>query len=436
MARAWQYWFMKIILFFCTLVCTIAAQAQYSTLSIVVKPNKNRTILVDGKNYTSDNTFRKGKKNEFTITDLNPGQHKITVISASGEAKETSFTLSPSYDMKIEIDRKGSFTIREQRNVDFGVSSNVDMKEIDFSVLLQSVVKAEYNSERVLAVTNAFLNPNYHFTAGNCVQLINQVAGDSNKLRLAKLSYSSIIDTATFGEVIDMLNTAAQRSELINFINKVHRIMPVTSMAGNTFSLLVSHITSERMVLDKDDAILAAFSKRGNRFTTSQAAQLIGLSGTENARLSLAKAAFKTLTDPGYFTQLYQLFNAQASRDELAYFVSIANPAALFRSNAAAKVAMTDQDFALVLSKVEITNADERTNTIEDLFSSPYYLLSCQQISRLLGLVKSEKDRLSLLKAAYRITVDRNNFNALANLLLQENSKNELMQYTSTYITR
>ena len=57
-------------------------------------------------------------------------------------------------------------------------------------------------------------------------------------------------------------------------------------------------------------------------FTSAQARQLIELVSLESNRLQLAKLSYRTITDRGNFTQLYDLFYSQSSKDELAAYVN------------------------------------------------------------------------------------------------------------------
>jgi hypothetical protein len=63
------------------------------------------------------------------------------------------------------------------------------------------------------------------------------------------------------------------------------------------------------------------FANPNNFFTTAQIKQLILLINTEPNRLELAKLSYKTVTDPENFTQINDLFQMQASKDELTAYV-------------------------------------------------------------------------------------------------------------------
>ena len=68
-------------------------------------------------------------------------------------------------------------------------------------------------------------------------------------------------------------------------------------------------------------ALTGVFNKETNYFTVAQVKQLIPMVTLESKRLELAKSSYNNITDPANFTQLYDLFSTQASKDELAAYV-------------------------------------------------------------------------------------------------------------------
>jgi hypothetical protein len=63
------------------------------------------------------------------------------------------------------------------------------------------------------------------------------------------------------------------------------------------------------------------FNNKSNYFTCAQAKQLIPLVTVESNRLQLAKLSYRSIVDRGNFSQLYDLLESQASRNELDAYV-------------------------------------------------------------------------------------------------------------------
>ncbi|MGB4397881.1 MAG: DUF4476 domain-containing protein [Daejeonella sp.] len=92
-------------------------------------------------------------------------------------------------------------------------------------------------------------------------------------------------------------------------------------MSNSDFSVLVLTIRSNFLQILKVQAERDVFANPNNYFTTAQVKQLISLINAEPSRLELAKLSFKTITDPENISFLYDLFQLQSSKDELAEFV-------------------------------------------------------------------------------------------------------------------
>ena len=72
----------------------------------------------------------------------------------------------------------------------------------------------------------------------------------------------------------------------------------------------------------KMSALTEIFNKETNYFTVQQVKKLIPMVSDEDNRLQLAKASYNNITDQASFSELYDLFSLQTSKDELASYVS------------------------------------------------------------------------------------------------------------------
>jgi len=388
-------------------------------------------MQIDGKDYPADNLYRAGETNEYTITDLQPGQHTIKIAATNGDITETSFTLSANYNMTVEVPRNGKPIITEQRNSEVDTDPRTTMKEADFGALMKTLRGIEYTSQKEFAVTEIFLNSNYYFTHLQVIELLHQVT-DAN-LKLAKLSYASLLDHSSFTKVINDFSDPEDKKKLLVYANRFRQSQAATHMTSQRFSEIKNSIAAERLVLERDKATMYAFTKAGNRFSVDQARQLIEISETEKGREDLAKASFRTLTNPEEFTSLYSLFNLQASKDSLAIFLFRMGRDMLSREPNFQQAEMSAPDFSSVIDEVSIAVEDKRTQMLLVQFANPYASFSTSQIGKLIELVKDEPNRLLLLMAAYRITTNRKDFSSLHKLLRSEGSRKALANYETHY---
>jgi len=206
------------------------------------------------------------------------------------------------------------------------------MTTYEFNQLLQSVQDKWSQSLKGEAERNAFANTGNYFSTAQIRQLLSLITSESDRLDLAKLSYRSVTDPANFTKLSDLFSSSANRNEFNNYVStqggQVLNATVKTPMTDNDFSALVFSIRANLLQILKVSAEKDVFNNPNNFFTASQIKQLISLINSENNRLELAKLSYRTVTDPANFTQLYDLFKTQASKDDLANYVK-ANQALL-----------------------------------------------------------------------------------------------------------
>ncbi|MEP6617189.1 MAG: DUF4476 domain-containing protein, partial [Ginsengibacter sp.] len=91
-------------------------------------------------------------------------------------------------------------------------------------------------------------------------------------------------------------------------------------MAGYQFTQLLEAVRGKWFQNNKVSSEKDAFNTTGNYFSTYQVRQLLQLINSENNRLELAELSYRTVSDAGNFTQLYDLFS-QSNRNELDRFI-------------------------------------------------------------------------------------------------------------------
>jgi hypothetical protein len=213
----------------------------------------------------------------------------------------------------------------ELNNFINGTSTNTRtvMPDYRFNQLLQNV-NSQYNQAAKFNIINSALNTagNYYSTA-QIRQLLSQLNSESDRLALAKLSYLRVIDAANFTSLYDLLYSQASRNELNAYViqnggtGTTVQYNTRTPMADAMFSQVLQKITNHFLPWDKVRDARAAFNNTSYYFTTYQIRQILSVISTEADRLELAKLAWSQVTDPTNFTQLFDMFTTQASRDNL-----------------------------------------------------------------------------------------------------------------------
>jgi hypothetical protein len=150
---------------------------------------------------------------------------------------------------------------------------------------------------------------------------------------------------------------------------------------------------------------------------------------SENDRLDLAKLSYRSVIDAVNFTQLYDLFKTQASKDELNGFLrskgwDIAN------DQPQVKTAMNDNKFNQLLQSVRSKWSQAlKGETESEAFNNQNNYFGTSQIRQLLTLITSENDRLDLAKLSYRSIVDSANFTQLSDLFRTQANKDEFNNF-------
>ncbi len=195
----------------------------------------------------------------------------------------------------------------------------------NFNLLMTDIQGKWSQALKTDAVRDAFLNTNNYFSTAQIRQLLTLVTSETDRLALAKQSFRSVMDPLLYYQLGDLFTTASYRNEFNTYASAQTGVTVNagvrTPMSNSDFSVLVLSVRSNLLQLLKVQAERDVFANPNNFFTTAQVRQLISLINTEPNRLELAKLSYKTVTDPENFTQLNDLFQLQASKDELAAHV-------------------------------------------------------------------------------------------------------------------
>ena len=220
----------------------------------------------------------------------------------------------------------------------------------------------------------------------------------------------------------------------------------ISPMSDAKFEQLLQSVRSKYLQSSKVAAIRTAFLNTSNYFTTEQAGQLLSLLSSEADKLALAKLAYPRITDPASFTQLYEVFTSENSKNEMDIFIrnnSNNNNSnnSNWGNNNNIKAPMANNQFNQLLQSVKNQwNQAGKFNVVSDAFNNNSYYFSTFQIRQLLSLITSESDRLALAKLSYARVSDVSTFTSLYDLFSSQASRDDLNNFingTNTqYTTR
>jgi hypothetical protein len=424
----------RVTLIFTALLFTLSVIAtpvfMGIAVTITVNGNKNLQVSVDGRDYNLYGNVALGNKTTITLTNLQAGQHTFQAnrtdqVTNRSDRIATTFNLRNGFDMLINITGNGSIELIETRRI--GRSDNqLPMSSGNFSNLLQSVRNTRSMYAKKSAITNAFQNSSNYFTTNQAMQLVQLVYGESGRLELAKLSYANITDRANFDNMYSLLNSENSRNELRSYTDSyTEEGNDNIAMADNEFQALYQSIRQQWPASAQMTSLNNSFTNTRSYFSASQARQLIQIVNGDNNRLPLAKASYRTITDPSNFSQVVDLLNSQESRNDLLNYIG--------NNSGNNNTPMADAAFTNLYQGIQRQwPASNQVSSLTTAFNAGNYFTT-YQVSQLIQLINAEDSRLQLAKLSYHTVTDRNNFSQLYDLLNNQSDKNELRNFVNGY---
>ena len=442
----------------------VSALSQTVTLRFEGAANSNNTntrnyeVNLDGKKYYSSNANFIGtsRDKQILLTDLQLGSHQLSVyritsnstVSNSGTdapVYSNSFQLREGYDMVIVIRRNEQVTFSEKRNTSTTGTGNIakiPMTDTEFDKQLQSVKSKWSQTTRYTAMKTGFANKTYFYTTDQVGQLLLLITSETKRLELTKLAYPKVTDPNNFADVADLFNSQANKDNIEKFILSKN---PASSESTNTgvndprppitsqqFNLLLQRVRNQYEQSGKYAVLRDAFNASTDYFTTSQLRQLLSLISTESERLALAKLSYTRVSDASNFTSLYDLFNTQASRNELNNYIKYGETTAS-AGQYSNRIAMSDGEFSSLRLKASLHFRQSSVVTdVKEALTNTNNYFSLGQIRSLLSMIASEPDRLMLAKLAYHRATDPTAFTQLFDMFSSQANIDNLNNYIKT----
>jgi hypothetical protein len=223
---------------------------------------------------------------------------------------------------------------------------------------------------------------------------------------------------------------AVRRNGSVTFTEKRSTATGSTSTAAamteTEFNKLAASVKAKWSQSSRITAVRSAFNTTSNYFTTDQAGQLLMLVSSETKRLELAKLSYPRITDPANFSDVADLFNSQANKENIALFIQSKD----LEGTSTTTGAVTTQRFNQLLRQVRNQYRQEgKYAVLKDAFnvSTDYYTTA--QLKQLLTLITAETDRLALAKMAYARVSDEANFASLYTLFNTQANRDEFNNY-------
>ena len=312
-----------------------------TTLRVLISDSNFNILVTDVKNKWSQSLKGEALRDAFmnsnyyyTTTQVRQLMGLVTSESDRMDLIQLAYpTVSDAnnfaslYDVFASTENRTEFNdfVRSKGGVVVNTGLKAQMSANNFNLLMTSIQSKWSQALKTDAIRDAFANTNNYFSTEQIRALLTLVTSETDRLELAKQSFRGVMDPAIFYQLGELFTTTIYRNEFNAYASAQTGVTVnndvKTPMTNSDFSILVLTIRGNFLQLLKVQSERDVFANPNNFFTTAQIKQLILLINTEPNRLELAKLSYKTVTDPENFTQINDLFQMQASKDELTAYV-------------------------------------------------------------------------------------------------------------------
>lgn len=308
------------------------------------------------------------------------------------------------------------------------------------NIIFRGITKTTNNYEvriddrRYFSNTNTNNSPVYKIA-------VNNILTGTRALKVYKLRNNSIATNAgtqntliysnnfVLREGYDM-NITVRANGSVAFSEDLSEDMnPVSTapMATIAFNNLKQSIQSQNSQSVRAERVRDAFLNTNNHFTSAQIRQLLVMVTSESDKLDLAKLAYSTVTDPANYAALGNIFTSTSRRNEFSAYVQ---SKADVTADTGSRVLISNANFNTLVTNVKNKWSQSlKGDAIRDALVNTNYYYTTAQIRELMGLVSSETDRMDLIKLAYPVVSDNNNFATLYDVFASTANRTEFNEF-------
>ncbi|MGB4397882.1 MAG: DUF4476 domain-containing protein [Daejeonella sp.] len=306
------------------------------------------------------------------------------------------------------------------------------------NIIFRGITKTTNNFEvriddkRYFSNTSPNNTPNYKIAINNILTgtralklyrlRSNNVSANANSQNTLIYSKNFILRERYDMNITVSANGSVQFSETLSEVTEQLNTGPMSTDAFNTLKQSVNSQWSQALKAEK---IRDAFVNANNRFTSAQVRQLLVMVTSESDKLDLAKLAYAGVTDTENFAALSNVFSSTTRRNEFAEFVR-----SKAEAEASARVLISDSNFNTLVANVKSKWSQSlKGEALRDAFINSNHNYTTMQVRQLMGLVTSESDRLDLIKLAYPVVTDADNFGALYDVFASTAKRGEFNDF-------
>lgn len=320
----------------------ISDTQNFSLVSNLLNSTSNKKALTD---YIASSENNPAGDTEPALTNAEFNTVYQEVVAENGPDRvyylnnffdrETNFYTAAQANQLIALvtnqtDRNSLITkayrgVTDKQNFYGNGTANSAMSSTDFTKLYNSVKNSYSNSSRYNLVAEAFKSTTNYFTVSQARQLLSLISSENDRLPLAKNAWDNITDPNNYSQMYDLFSATGNRNDLMAYVNAMqngNNGNVKIAMSETDYNELYKNLQYSFGIGAKYSSLTEIFNTETNYFTVAQTKKLIQLVTSESNRLELAKLSYNNVTDPSNFSQLYDIFSSQSSKNELMNYVS------------------------------------------------------------------------------------------------------------------
>jgi hypothetical protein len=205
-------------------------------------------------------------------------------------------------------------------------TTTVGMSDADFNTIYRNINSAWTSSSKYSQASLAFQNTSNRFSVSQVRQLLLLISSETERLALAKLAYDNIVDQYNYAALRDVFTSDYNKGEWSRYVIDIQNggtgVGARVAMSDSEYNTLLRNVQFTFGFGAKYSALTDIFNKETNYFTVTQIKELVRMVSNESNRLELAKLAYNNAVDPANYTNLFDLFTSQTTKDELSAYIS------------------------------------------------------------------------------------------------------------------
>jgi hypothetical protein len=241
------------------------------------------------------------------------------------------------------------------------------------------------------------------------------------KVAEAPIDKRPVIDNTIYGNLYK-----AQNNKPIFYKNYIDSLKGCNiELNDNDIKYAINLITKTNDIQNKYRYVEYAVDQ--NCYTTAQLFQLLSLLEVEMDKLKLVKRGYYHIKDKDNVKKLEEVFKFKSMKEDFSYFLKeVAN--AEHQHNLHCAVAISNEKLNEIISSIKkATYEPDKIKIAKEKVVNN--CLNTEQVDKLMQTFTHDREKMDLVKSAYAVTVDKENYKVLVENFQFSENKTEFLNF-------